>query len=404
MPNRNNLQYKTEEKFYRFTIPRSKRILVIGCGDGDLLASMEPSYGVGVDTDNRAIDAAQRDHPEYKFYAMDTGRELPFGKFDYVIVRGTADKINDPRILFNNLKAAGDEFTCYVISHYPGIFGLDRTDSVCDLLKLCGLETIKVRGQRSLRFIFAKRDCPGIRDYGASVIVPCRNEEGNIMEAAKRIPVMGKHTEIIFVDNGSTDHTADEVRKAIKEYPQKDIKLYFQPEAGKKNAVAEGFDRASQEVLMILDADLSTAPEELVKFFGVVASGKAEFVNGTRMVYPRQKGAMRYLNALGNRAFARIFSYILDFPLTDTLCGVKVLLKRFWPDIKRSEISERKSLDRWGDFDLLFGAASWNLKMAEIPVHYMARIRGESKMGRFTYGFQLLRMSFISFKRFKKIW
>ena len=439
--------YKVKEKIYRFMVPESKRVLVIGCENGDFLASLKPSYGIGVDISDKMINIARQRHPEYKFHCMDAQEQLPDEKFDYVIAFGMLGELNDVQKFFDNLKSAGDEFTRYIIDYYNSLWepllklgeiirckmpisrqNWLQTGQINCLLDLSGFEVIKMRRQllfpfyipflsffinsivinfpfvnrlSLMRLIITKKKSRETKKYGVSVIIPCRNEEGNVMEVVKKMPEMGTHTEIIFVDNGSTDRTADEINKAIGEYPQKDIKLYSQPKAGKKNAVIEGFDRAEQEVLMILDADLSTGPEDLVKFFNVVAEGKAEFVNGTRMVYPQQKEAMRYLNMLGNYLFGRIFSLILDFPLTDTLCGSKAILKRYWPDIKKSEIIGRKSLDQWGDFDLLFGAAFWNLKMVELPIRYKPRRCGLSKMKRFRNGSQLLLMSFSSFKRFK---
>ncbi|MCX5716027.1 MAG: glycosyltransferase [Candidatus Omnitrophica bacterium] len=445
--NRNRYYYKSKERFYQFLIPRSKRVLVIGCETGDLLASLKPSYGVGIDISEKMIDIARQKHKDYKFYTMDAQEKLPDEKFDYVVICGMVGELEDVQTFFNTLKTAGDEFTCYILDHYNALwepllkFGEAiklrmptpfqnwlQIDQISNLLDLCGFDILKtyrcflfpfyipvlsffinsilinvpfLNRLSLLRYVVAKKVCTETHNYGISVVIPCRNEESNIKHVAERIPDMGRHVEIIFVDNGSTDHTADEIKKTIKDNPNRDIKLYVQPKIGKKNALIEGFDRAQQEVLMILDADLTVMPGDLEKFFNVINCGKAEFVNGSRMVYPQERQSMRYLNIIGNYIFGRIFSWVLKFSLTDTLCGTKGFLKKYWPEIKENEITSRGSLDKWGDFDLLFAAASFNLKMAEIPVRYKRRVYERSKMQHFRHGFKLLIMTFIAIKRFR---
>ncbi|MCK4308328.1 glycosyltransferase family 2 protein [candidate division WOR-3 bacterium] len=226
--------------------------------------------------------------------------------------------------------------------------------------------------------------------FGCSVIIPCYNEAENIEEVVKRIPKMGKETEIIVVNDGSKDETADIVKKLKKHY--QNLKLIdYSPNKGKGFAVKKGFDAATQEIVMILDADMSAPPEELPRFFNLLNKGICDFVNGTRMVYPMQEQSMRFLNLLGNKIFALVMTFITGQHLTDTLCGTKAMYKKDYQHI-------RMGLDKWGDFDLLFGTVKLGNKIMEMPVHYMARRAGESKMRAFTHGFHLLRASFRGFK------
>jgi len=217
---------------------------------------------------------------------------------------------------------------------------------------------------------------------GCSVIIPCYNEQDNVEEAISRIPKIGKETEIIVVNDGSTDSTAQKVKDLQNKFSN--LKLVdYSPNRGKGYAVKKGFEAAAHEVIMILDADISTPPEELPRFFDPLNKGICQFVNGTRMVYPMQEQAMRTLNLFGNKIFGYIMSFIAQQNLTDTLCGTKAMYRS---DLKRI----RWGLDKWGDFDLLFGAARMGNKIMEVPVHYMSRKSGESKMKSFRHGLHLL--------------
>lgn len=242
------------------------------------------------------------------------------------------------------------------------------------------------------------------KEFSCSVIIPCHNEVGNIEDCVKKIPNIGNHTELIFVDDKSNDGTAEKIEKMIEKYKRvKDIKLIRQvPHLGKGNAVRKGFDAASGEILFIYDADLTVPPEDLPKFYQPIAEGKAEFINGSRMVYPMENEAMRMLNYLANKAFSKIFTWLLEQRITDTLCGTKVFFKEDYEKIRTGR-NYFGNFDPTGDFDLLFGAARLNLKIAEIPVVYRARVHGDFKISRerFKYGFLFLIMCLNGFRRFK---
>ena len=221
---------------------------------------------------------------------------------------------------------------------------------------------------------------------GCSVVIPCYNEEDNIEEAIRRIPSMGKYTEIIVVNDGSHDRTADRVRALQQEFSN--LKLIDNPSnQGKGCAVQQGFALATQEVLMILDADLSVPPEELPRFFDPLNKAKGQFVNGTRMVYPMERQRMRTINLLGNKILGQILTFMIRQNLSDALCGTKAFYKS---DLKYMKMG----MDKWGDFDLLFGAAKIGNTILEIPVHYKSRKTGEPKMKLFRHAFHLLKACF----------
>jgi glycosyltransferase involved in cell wall biosynthesis len=233
-------------------------------------------------------------------------------------------------------------------------------------------------------------------------VIPCRNERGNIEAAVQRIPRFCPDIEIIFVEGNSTDNTWDEVIRVQGAYSHLGIKAMKQAGKGKGDAVRKGFAEARGDVLMILDADLTMPPEDLPKYYNVIASGKGEFVNGSRLVYPMESQAMQFLNHLANHLFARMFSYLLNQRYTDTLCGTKVLLRRDYEEIARNR-AYFGDFDPFGDFDLIFGAAKLNLKTAEVPIRYAAREYGETNISRFRHGLLLLRMVGFAFMKLKAL-
>ena len=213
---------------------------------------------------------------------------------------------------------------------------------------------------------------------------------------------MGRLTEIIFVEGHSTDNTWDEIQRVAKKYPDRQIKILQQSGAGKGNAVREGFAAASGDILMILDADLTMPPEELPKFYDVLASRHAEFANGVRLVYPMEKEAMRFLNMCANKFFSIAFTWLLGQPVKDTLCGTKVLFRKDYESIVANR-SYFGNFDPFGDFDLLFGASKLNLKIADVPIRYRNRTYGSTNIHRWKHGLLLLRMTMFAARKLKFI-
>lgn len=226
-----------------------------------------------------------------------------------------------------------------------------------------------------------------------SIIVPCFNEQNNVEDCIRKCPRIGKFTELIIVDDGSSDKTCEIAKRLVNKYPFVHI-ISYKPNMGKAYAVEQGFNQAKGDIIMIWDADRTVPENELNLFYEVLAKGKAAFVNGTRMVYPMEDQAMKWLNLIGNKIFSVIFGWILSTPISDTLCGTKALLKKDYKKIKMGN-------EPWGDFDLLFGAAELGLKIIEIPVHYRKRIAGESKMKVFKHGILLAKMAFVGALRLK---
>lgn len=451
---RNASYYDEDRRYMRFLVPEGARVLDIGCGTGDLLAALKPGLGVGVDLSEKMVETARAKFPALDFRCGDIEdaefvATLP-GAFDYIVLSDTIGLLDDIGTALERLHALCTPETRLVIAYHsqlwepllrlgsrlgarmpqPPINFLSDTDflNILDLAdfeairsdarqlvprRLLGLGTLVNRyvaplplvNRLCLRTYIVARSRRAQRpeELSASVVIPCRNERGNIESAIRRLPRFGRHVEVVFVEGNSSDGTYEECLRVQEAYAGEwDIKVFKQPGRGKGDAVRKGFDEATGDVLMILDADLTVPPEAMPKFYAAIASGKGEFVNGTRLVYPMEDDSMRSLNLVANRAFALIFSYLINQRFTDTLCGTKVLRKRDYAKIAAGR-SYFGTFDPFGDFDLIFGAAKQNLKIVEVPVHYGARSYGETQISRFRDGWLLLRMVVFAFRKLKAL-
>ena len=447
---KNRYFYTKLGSFLKFIIEPGRSVALFRSELGQLLDSISPSRATGVDLCAKTVSLASDMRPQYSFINADPESvELP-AKYDYLIFYSLGDIIDIEKAFINASKYAEKDSRLIVINYsflwYPLILLAEKigwkipqpaqnwlnVGTIENLLHLADFEVIKKYQQillplnipliswffndiiakipviKKLCFIqvlVAKRTAGRThsQDKKVTVIIPCKNEAGNIESAAKRIPEMGNGTEIIFCDDLSTDGTVDEVKRTISKYPEKNIRLVSGPGICKAKNVWEGFDAATGDILMILDADLTVIPEELQSFYRALADGRGEFINGSRMIYPMQDQAMRGLNIIGNKFFSLCFSYILGQEITDTLCGTKVLWRKDWRRIKPFMGSWGVE-DRWGDYELLFGAAKLHLKIIEVPVHYMERVYGETKMHkRLANGLNMLKMCIAAFRKFKFI-
>ena len=275
---------------------------------------------------------------------------------------------------------------------------INKFVSTLPLINMAGVLTVEVGRAVNLPEMNDCRRYPKV-----SVVIPARNEGGNIPEIVRRIPTFAGGQEIIFVEGGSTDNTREAIEQVIKDNMQLDIVFLTQEGKGKKNAVEKGFGAAKGEIFIILDADITVPPESLPRFVDAITSGKGEFINGNRLVYPMRGKAMRFFNLLGNFFFGQVFSYLLDQRVPDTLCGTKILKKDNYFRIlaNRSYFGE---FDPFGDFDLLFGAAYLNLKIIDMPVRYEERVYGDTNISRWKDGVTLLKMAAIGLFKLKFNW
>jgi SAM-dependent methyltransferase len=452
---RNSFYHQSLERYFSFIIPAGSRVLELGCGTGDLLAAVKPGYGVGVDFSLATLSVARTRYPDLCFKEGDiedsswtddpSFKEL---KFDYIILSDILHILWDVQKALTRLHPFCHPWTRIIISNYNFLWepllklgefaGIKQKSpnsnwlSHHDIFKLLEIEGFEVINHyRKLlipkyiplinslfnrflvnlplvnilgltNFVIARPFPTRKEEYAVSIVIPARNEMGNIQNAILMTPVFGRSQEFIFVEGHSSDGTWEEMERVKKTLDGKNIKIVKQSGKGKGNAVREGFNAASGEILMILDADLTTPPEELPKFYNALAEGRGEFINGCRLVYPMEKEAMRFLNLIANKFFGWFFSYILGQRLKDTLCGTKVLFKSDYEKIKTNR-NYFGDFDPFGDFDLLFGAAKLNLKIIEVLVRYKERTYGSTQISRFRHGWLLLKMSMFAASRIKFI-
>jgi SAM-dependent methyltransferase len=450
---KNSYFYERDRSYMQFLINKGLRVLELGCGSGQLLDALKPSYGVGVDLSKNMVNVAQKKYPHLNFLQGDL-EDADFiasleGPFDYIVLSDTIGFLDDCEETLAGLHLLCTPDTRLVISYYswrwqpiltlgekiglkmPSVeMNWISTEDTMGFLHLADFETVKREWRQlvprslfglgslinrfigtlplirrlSLRNYLVARPVRDVklRQASTTVLIPCRNEKGNIENAVKRLPDFCEDLEILYVEGNSQDGTLDEIHRVIEAYPDKDIKVLVQDGKGKGDAVRKGFDHARGDILMILDADLTVPPEDLPKFYKAIVLGKGEYINGTRLVYPMDNQAMRFLNFWANRTFSMLFTWLLNQRITDTLCGTKVLTKRNYEKIvaNRSYFGE---FDPFGDFDLIFGASKINLKMVEVPIRYTSREYGETQISRFQHGWLLLKMVLFAYKKLKII-
>jgi SAM-dependent methyltransferase len=448
---RNSYFYEQDEKYMQFLIPEGLRVLDLGCGTGRLLSALKPSHGVGVDISPNMIEIARRDFPQLEFVVGDIESPAVMssltGAFDIIVLSDTIGTLEDCQATFERLHPLCTPDTRLVVAYYSRLWepvlraaeiagqkmpimqqNWLSTDDIANLLQLADFEMIKrewrqliprrllglgtlvnryvapwpLIRQACLRNYVVARSMRAVtrRAVSATVLVPCRNERGNIEAAVTRLPKFCDDIEVLFVEGHSRDGTLEEINRVIASYPDRDIKVLVQDGKGKGDAVRKGFAHARGDILMILDADLTTPPEWMPKFYEALANGKGEFVNGTRLVYPMEGQAMQLLNYLANHVFSWLFTWLLNQRFTDTLCGTKVLARRHYESIAANR-HYFGDFDPFGDFDLIFGAAKLNLKVVEIPVAYASRTYGETQISRFQHGWLLLKMVVFAFRKLK---
>ncbi|MDA0673341.1 MAG: glycosyltransferase [Cyanobacteria bacterium] len=451
---RNRYYYRDIERLHQFLIPPAARVLEIGCGLGDLLHGVAPQVGVGIDFSQEVVTLAQARHPHLHFYCLDAETLAPEAlgpdhqQFDYILLAGVLGYLSDVQAVLQRLQPLCHSRTRVILTFHnymwEPLLRLAETvgqrrpqppqswlsmDDVINLLAITGFTPLK----QGRRFLVPKKlplvagaanrylaPLPGIKHLcltnyvvarpnpvpspaapSCSVVIPARNEAGNIRNAIARLPQLGGHTEVIFVEGHSQDRTWAEIQALVDDYQGPfTLKALQQTGKGKADAVRLGFAEATGDILMILDADLTVPPEDLPHFVEVMASGRGEFINGSRLVYPRSHTAMPWLNTLANKIFAQIFSFLLEQPLKDTLCGTKVLWRQDYDRIAAGR-HYFGDFDPFGDFDLLFGAAKLNLHIVEVPIRYQPRHYGESNIAHVKEGLVLLRMCAYASRKLK---
>lgn len=433
-------------EIFRFHVSSNLSVLELGCADGRLLAALQPARGVGVDFSEEMIHRAQARHPSLMFVHADVHDLSALNEtFDVIILSDLVNDLWDVQRVLEQVKRLCHPRTRLILNFYSRLWQLplslaQKTNLATQnlyqnwltradlhaLLQLAGFESIRAAQEvlmplplggvanrflvrvwpfRELalsNFMIARPAPTRAQEPKVSVVIAARNEAGNIKAIFERTPQMGRETELIFVEGHSKDDTYAAIEREMAAHPTTPSLLLKQPGIGKADAIRAGFDRATGDVLMILDADLTVPPEDLPRFCEALVSGRGEFINGVRLVYPMEQEAMRTLNFIGNKFFSMAFSWLLGQSIKDTLCGTKVLWKKDYEQIAANR-SYFGDFDPFGDFDLIFGAAKLSLKIIDLPIRYRERTYGTTNISRWKHGLLLFRMVAFAARRIKFI-
>jgi SAM-dependent methyltransferase len=424
---------------YSLSISPGLVILELGCGSGDLLHSLKPSYGCGIDLSPTLIGKARAKYPNLHFEVSDANDFESDRVFDVIVASDLFNDVWDVQLLLEHIRKYCHADTRVLLNSYSRLWEAPRrvaellglakpqlpqnwltVSDITTLLNLSGFEMVRTAPEilcplavpllapfcnRFLVKLFPFKHL-GLTNFlvarlnshdaarpeaVVTVVVAARNEAGNIPAILDRVPQLGAGTDLVFVEGHSSDNTYETIVREIASRPGCGARVFRQTGRGKGDAVRLGFEMARGEVLMILDADLTVPPEDLERFYRAWQQGTGDFINGVRLVYPMEDKAMRFFNLLGNKFFSAAFTWLLGQNIKDTLCGTKVLSRASYEIIaaNRAYFGE---IDPFGDFDLIFGAARYNLKIVDLPIRYRERKYGETNIQRWSHGLLLLRM------------
>lgn len=445
---KNRYYYDYLTRWFRFVVPEHQKVFEIGAGDGRLVAALGPSSYGGIDFIPEMVEKARERHPHGDFRLGDARDGLGDDEtYDYIIGADVLMYLEDIQDVLERVREACHEKTRVIFTKlnpfwelpmrlaaalgfaqkraYSSWLSLGQT---AQLARLAGFEVIRTGKfcllpvyvpilstllnrffahlpilwrASAVEYVIARVDPPRMGHEtrpSVSVVIPARNEAGNIEPALDRMPSFPGELEVIFVEGHSTDDTWQKIQDVqTRGFPFR-ILAEQQEGRGKGDAVRKGFSVASGDLLMILDADLTVPPELLPRFYRVLAERSSDYVQGTRLVYPMESKAMRPLNWLGNKLFSYLLSTLIGQRFSDTLCGTKCLWRADY-ELLAANRAYFGRLDPFGDFDLIFGAAKLNLKMEEIPVRYGQRVYGDTNINRFRDGFLLLRMCWLAARK-----
>jgi SAM-dependent methyltransferase len=454
---RHHYFYETLTRILSVRVPRGLRVLDLGCGSGHLLSALEPAFGVGVDVAGAAIRTARETYPRdgLRFLEGDAADPAVLsragGPFDVILLVNVVTHITDVQATLEALHGVSHARTRVLIYSYSRLWqpllrlaevvGMKYRqppeawlppEEIENMLDLADFEVVRrdahlvcpvripllgnllnrylgrlplldafslmfgiIARPNASRFAATRKKAPTV-----SVVIPCRNEAGHIRPLVSSLPPLPEGSEFLFVEGGSTDDTEAVIRQVIAESPQRPLRLLRQPGRGKGDAVRCGFDQARGDIVLILDSDMGVAPGDVPKFVAALARGKGEMANGSRLVYPMEGRAMRFLNLLANKVFATVFTWLLGQQVRDTLCGTKALWREDYDRIAANR-SYFGDFDPFGDFDLLFGASRLNMRIVDVAVRYHERRYGQTNISRFRHGWLLLGMSVFAARKLK---
>jgi len=441
--------YSKLNEYLKFIVPKNETVLVLGSANGDVLNELRPSRGVGLDPRSEKVEQARQSYPDLEFIHSEYHEFEIEGPFEYIILNDMAGDVFDLTELLNRVAKLCSPTSRVIIHQHNYLWrpifyvaaalGLKEPETIQNwlspgdistMLYAAGMETVQVHSKLfmpinpfglgscvnwvmgllpfahrlgSTQLIVGRllpQPLKSENELTCTICLTTRDEKENIEPLVRQIPELGKHTEIVFVEGHSQDGTREEIERVLEAYPEKDIRLVDQPGVGQGDAIRVGFHEAKGDVIILLEADQTSPVEDVKKAWDVIGSGRADYVNGTRFIYPHARGAMTLRNTIGNMFFALWFSWFLGQRTTDTLCGIKGISKLQYEKLYKTW-GFLGVFDPFGDFELIFGASKLGLKICETPTHYYPRQHGDTKTRFFANGWMLAKMALAATHKFK---
>jgi len=412
VPRRGSYQARLRE-FVRFAIAPHQRVLVVRAGDDG-----------GDDGDQSPSGQTDHQGSTLDVTDLDLSAEELKPPYDYIVLGDALDRCQDIGPFLHQVWQLCEPHTRVILSSRRGVLpalsrpagasSIDGKGQPRNSLSEAQLKAImassgfqRIGSRRLLEGLWRQRfavyrpvpSTDRVGDDSLTICLTCRNEKGNIEPIVRAIPTVTDQQEILFVEGHSDDGTRAEIERVKEAYPEKNIRLISQPGKGQGDAIREGFSQATGAFIILLEADMTSPPADIVPVYQSLRAGFSEFVEGTRFVYPMTRESMPLTNRVGNLFFARYFSWLLRQHASDVLCGIKGISSANFKKIA-ARWGQWRVEDPFGDFELLLGAAQIGLKFGEIPVHYQPRPYGKTKTSAFRHGAVLFRLAASAFVAF----
>ena len=204
-----------------------------------------------------------------------------------------------------------------------------------------------------------------------SVVIPVYNEEVTIKEIVTRVQALERETEIIIVDDGSSDGTAERIKEIDNQY-ENVIVLFHEKNRGKGAALQTGFATTSGDIIIIQDADLEYDPRDYESLLVPILDGRADVVYGSRFLGGPHR-VLYFWHYVGNRFLTLLSDAFSNLNLTDMETCYKVFKKEVI-----NEITLRSK--RFGfEPEFTMKIAKKGFRVYEVPISYSGRTYQEGK-------------------------
>ncbi len=217
-----------------------------------------------------------------------------------------------------------------------------------------------------------------------SFIVPAYNEAATILEVLERLEALALDKQIIVVDDGSTDGTADLVERWAE--GRADVVLLRKPNGGKGSAVRAAVSAVDGEIIVIQDADMEYDPADVPALIEPIERGVADAVYGSRLSGGRPQRAYMFWHLVGNRFLSLVTNVLYNTTLSDMETGYKAFRADVFRSLKLTQDDFAIEPEITGQ---LFKR---KLRVYELPIAYYGRTYDEGKKITWRDGFKALRV------------